>query len=258
MYADIVKIRQDAPLVLNITNYVVMNNTANALLAMGASPVMACAVEEMEALVGLSGALVLNIGTLSAPWIEAMLIAGRAANRLNIPVVLDPCGSGATTFRTDTVQKLIRDIHPAVVRGNASEIRSLVQSGSGGKGVDSGHTPDQVLAEARALSLSAGCVVSVSGAIDLIVQGEQVARVAYGHPMMARVTGMGCTASAITGAMLAVNPSPFLAAVHAMGVMGIAGEQAAQLCQGPGSFQMHFLDVLYALQETGAVSGFNM
>ncbi len=250
IWADIQKIREDAPLVLNITNYVVMNNTANALLAIGASPVMACAAEEMEELVGLSRALVINIGTLSAPWIEAMLIAGRAANRLNIPVILDPCGSGAARFRTDTVKKLIHQIHPAIVRGNASEIRSLVQSDTPAKGVDSCHTPDQVLEDARALSLSAGCVVSVSGAVDLIVEDDKIARVANGHPMMTRVTGMGCTASALTGAFAAANLSFFNAATHAMAVMGIAGELAVERADGPGSLQMYFLDALYGISES--------
>lgn len=250
IFSDLQRIRDIKPLIFNITNYVVMNNTANALLAIGASPVMACAIEEMEELAGISSALVINIGTLSTPWIDAMLIAGRAANRLHIPVVLDPCGSGASRFRTETAQMLIREVHPTIIRGNASEIRSLIQLETNVKGVDSNHTPDQVIDDARALSLLSGCVVSVSGEVDLIVSDACVARIANGHKMMASVTGMGCTASAITGAFAAINANSFEAATSAMSVMGVAGELAALHSTGPGNFQMHFLDVLYGMLES--------
>ncbi len=250
LWQDILKIRKSSPLIHNITNYVVMNTTANALLAIGASPVMAHAAEEVVEITGLAQALVLNIGTLSTPWIEAMLKAGKEAHRRRIPVVLDPVGCGATQFRTDTAQKLIHELRPAVIRGNASEIRALISSGAATKGVDSLHTPDEVRNDAIALSHAAGCVVSVSGSIDLIVEGNQLIRIANGHPLMTKVTGMGCTASALTGAFLAVNESPLSAAAHAMAVMGIAGELAAERAVGPGSFQMHFLDVLYGLSET--------
>jgi hydroxyethylthiazole kinase len=249
IWQDVEKLRGESPLVLNITNYVVMNTTANALLAVGASPVMAHAPEEIEELVAISRALVINIGTLSAHWIAAMFQAGKEARRRHVPIVLDPVGSGATAFRTDTVKRLIEEVHPTVIRGNASEIRSLVATGSATKGVDSLHTPDEVQGDALALSRSADCVVSVSGPVDLIVAGDRVARVANGHPLMTRVTGMGCTASAITGAFAAVVADPFQAALHAMAVMGIAGEMAAARAAGPGSLQMHFLDVLYGLSE---------
>lgn len=250
IWQDLLKIRTDAPLVHNITNYVVMNTTANALLAIGASPVMAHAIEEVEEMTGLAQALVLNIGTLSQSWIEAMLIAGKEARRRNIPVVLDPVGCGATQFRTNTVQKLIDEIHPTVIRGNASEIRALISTGSGTKGVDSLHTPDEVSEDAARLSKSAECVVSVSGPVDLVVEGKVVVRIANGNPMMTKVTGMGCTSSAITGAFLAVNNSAIRAAAHAMAVMGIAGELAAERAAGPGSFQMNFLDSLYCIKES--------
>ena len=250
IWQDILKIRATAPLVHNITNYVVMNSTANALLAIGASPVMAHAIEEVEEMAGMAQALVINIGTLSAPWFEAMLRAGREARRRKIPVVLDPVGSGATRFRTDTVQKLINEIRPTVIRGNASEISSLIRSEMGAKGVDSRHTPDEVCDDARSLSRTAECVVSVSGPSDLIVEGSHVVRIANGHPMMTKVTGMGCTASAITGAFLAANTSSFKAAAHAMAAMGIAGELAGERAAGPGSFQMNFLDALYNINES--------
>ncbi len=246
---DIRRIRDEAPLVLNITNYVVMNTTANALLAIGASPVMAHAIEEVEELVGLARALVINIGTLSAPWVAAMLKAGRKARERSLPVVIDPVGCGATEYRSTTALALIREIRPAVVRGNGSEIRALVQLGRAGKGVDSSDRPDAVLDDARALARSAGCVVSVSGPIDHVVSGDRLARIANGHPMMTRVTGMGCTASALTGAFLAVRQNSFDAAVHAMAVMGVAGEIAAEQARGPGSLQANFLDTLYTLKE---------
>jgi hydroxyethylthiazole kinase len=247
---DIQRIRTEAPLVHNITNYVVMNTTANALLAIGASPVMAHAIEEVEEMVGHARAVVINIGTLSAPWVEAMVKAGQEAQRRRIPVVLDPVGSGATQFRTTAAQRLIQETHPTIVRGNASEIRSLLHSGPHTKGVDSTYTPDDISEDARALSSCCRCVVSVSGPVDLIVEGDAVIRIASGHPMMSRVTGMGCIATAITGAFAAVNPSPFYAAAHAMAVMGVAGEMAAERSAGPGSFLPNFPDVLHLIQES--------
>lgn len=250
VWVDLRRIREIAPLVHNITNYVVMGASANALLALGASPVMAHAIDEVEELVSISSALVINIGTLSTPWIDAMYLAGRKARQLGIPIVLDPVGSGATAFRTTTALQLIREIQPSVIRGNASEIRSLSGLDAKTRGVDSLHSPDQVIDDALRLSRSAGCVVSVSGAVDLVVEGDRTARIENGHPMMARVTGMGCTSSAVTGAFLAVNPSAFMAAAHTMAVMGIAGEMAAELSPGPGSLQMQFFDALYRLQES--------
>ena len=249
VWEDIAMIRAEAPLVHNITNYVVMNTTANALLAIGAAPVMAHAVEEVEEMVGLARALVINIGTLSPPWVEAMIRAGTEANRRKIPVVLDPVGCGATRFRTQAAQKLMEQVHPAIIRGNASEIASLLRSNQGTKGVDSSRVPEEVLDDAKVLSAAAGCVVSISGPVDLVVERDAVVHIQNGDPIMTRVTGMGCTASAITGAFAAVNPSPFRAAAHAMALMGIAGEMAAVRSHGPGSFQMHFLDVLGGMQE---------
>jgi hydroxyethylthiazole kinase len=246
---DLSRIRAEAPLVHNITNYVVMNTTANALLAIGASPVMAHAVEEVEEMVGLARALVLNIGTLSGPWIEAMVRAGRAARRRGIPVVLDPVGSGATRFRTATARRLLDEVAPTIVRGNASEIASLVSDTGGTKGVDSTRDADRTVDAARAVAERWHCVVSLSGATDIIVDGSAELRVRNGHPMMARVTGMGCAASALTGAFAAVNPDPLRAAAHAMGVMGIAGEMAAEKAEGPGTMQLYFLDALARIGE---------
>jgi hydroxyethylthiazole kinase len=250
LWQDIQRIRAEAPLIHNITNYVVMNTTANALLAIGASPVMAHAIEEVEEMSGMASALVVNLGTLSAAWIDAMIRAGQAANRNKIPIVLDPVGSGATRLRTDTAQKLLRDTPPTIIRANASEVRSLILAEQRTKGVDSRHSSEETLEAARSLSRKSRCVVSVSGAPDLIVAGNSVIRVSNGHPMMPQVTGLGCTATALTGAFAAVNPSPFRAAAHAMALMGIAGEMAAERSAGPGSLQVNFLDALYLIQES--------
>lgn len=258
LWKDIQRIRSEAPLVHNITNYVVMSSTANALLAIGASPVMAHAGQEVEEMVSLARALVINIGTLSADWVESMVKAGHEALRRGIPVVLDPVGCGATTYRTATAQRLAEEIHPSIIRGNASEIRALFRSGKGTRGVDSIHKPEDVLEDARSLSLACRCVVSVSGAVDLVVEGDSVVRIANGHPIMSRVTGMGCAATAVTGAFAAVNPSPLMAAAHGMAAVGIAGEIAAERSAGPGSFTAQFLDALYLLQESDITRRLNM
>ncbi len=258
LWEDIQKIRTGAPLVHNITNYVVMNSTANALLAAGASPVMAHAVPEVSEMAGLAQALVLNIGTLSPEWVKAMLLAGKTAKKRGIPVILDPVGSGATKYRTQTALQIIRETRPAVIRGNASEIRSLAQAGSGTKGVDSVHTPEEIIREARALSETFDCVVSVSGPVDMVFDSGLAIRIANGHPMMTRVTGMGCAASALTGAFAAVNPSPFQAAAHAMALMGLAGEMAAEKSAGPGSFALNFLDALTLIGEADIRSRLKM
>lgn len=257
-WQDILRIRAEAPLVHNITNYVVMNTTANALLALGASPVMAHAPEEVEEMASLARALVLNIGTLSAPWVEAMLAAGRAAKRKGIPVILDPVGSGATRLRTAAALRLCDEVRPGVIRGNASEIASLAGSHGATKGVDSTRGAEETVDLARALAGRQECVVVISGPTDLVVGGDAVARISNGHPLMARVTGMGCAATALIGAFAAVNGSTLRAAAHAMAVMGIAGEMAAEKAAGPGSMQMHFFDALYRVTDGDVSSRIRM
>jgi hydroxyethylthiazole kinase len=247
LWDDAIRIRESSPLVHNITNYVVMNVTANALLAVGASPVMAHAVEEVEEMAGIAQALVLNIGTLSGHWIDAMFRAGRVAKRRGIPIVLDPVGAGATSLRTQTALRILEELSPTIVRGNASEIRALGGADAATKGVDSTHRSTDAVTAAQAISDRFGCVVSVSGASDIIVAGASLAHIDNGHPLMARVTGSGCTATALTGAFAAVNPSAFEAAAHAMALSGIAGEMAAARAAGPGSYTMHFLDLLESL-----------
>ena len=249
VWQDVERIRQQSPLVHNLTNYVVMNSTANALLALGAAPVMAHAPEEIEEIVAISSALVVNIGTLSGPWIASMAQAMAAAQRRHLPVVLDPVGAGASHLRTQTCLDLIRLTPPTIIRGNASEIRALRVSSATTRGVDSRDRAEVALEAGRELNRASGATISISGPVDLIVAGDDVIEVANGHPMMPRVTGLGCAASALTGAFAAVNPDPSLAAAHAMAVMGICGELAAAESRGPGSFHVAFLDALYRLDE---------
>lgn len=237
-------VRHQHPLVHNITNYVVMNSTANLLLSVGASPVMAHAVEEVEEMAGIAGALVLNIGTLSAPWIVAMRKAGAVAKRRGIPIVLDPVGAGATIYRTETASLLTREVQPSIIRGNASEILALAGGTSGTQGVDSRHPVEAARGAAAALAKSAGAVVSVTGPEDFITDGRREARVQNGHPLMARITGTGCAATAITGAFAAVTPDPFVAATAALVVFGIAGELAAEGNPRPGTFAVRLADAL--------------
>ncbi len=244
---DLQKIREQVPLVHNITNYVVMNLTANALLSIGASPVMAHAEEEVEDMVSLASALVINIGTLSPHWVNAMEKAIRAAEQKKIPVVLDPVGAGATPYRTATARKLLNEGPIAIIRGNGSEIRALVDSGARTKGVDSLEGSEAAVEAGRELSRKFGCAVSISGVADIVVSKEKIIRISNGHPLMPRVTGLGCVASAITGAFAAVNPDHLEAAASAMAVMGICGELAASRAEGPASFELHFLDWLYKL-----------
>lgn len=246
---DLEKIRNQAPLVHNITNFVVMNLTANALLSLGASPVMAHAKEEVEEMVSLASAVVINIGTLSQPWVEAMEKAVKAAERRGKPVVLDPVGAGATAYRTSTAKKLLASGRVAIIRGNGSEIKSLVQVDARTKGVDSLESPEAAEEAARFLSIRFHCVVSISGPVDFIVKEETTVKIANGHRFMPRVTGLGCVASAVTGAFAAVNSNYLEAAAGAMAVMGICGELAAETARGPASFEINFLDWLHLVGE---------
>jgi hydroxyethylthiazole kinase len=249
---DLEQVRAKSPLVHNITNYVVMNSTANALLAVGASPVMAHAPEEVADMVAIASALVVNIGTLSEPWVAAMASAAQAAAARGIPIVYDPVGVGATPYRTRTFSSLLEKARPAVIRGNASEIIAAAGSPSTAeraatRGVDSAAAAENALDAARRLAERYGCVVCVSGATDYVVAAGGTWLIANGHPMMPRVTGLGCTATALCGAFAAVQGDRLRATVSAMAVMGIAGEVAGGRSAGPGSMQVNFLDALHGL-----------
>jgi hydroxyethylthiazole kinase len=242
------RLRETKPLVHQITNYVVMNETANATLALGALPVMAHAREEVAEMAALAGALVLNIGTLEPSWVEAMLIAGRSANEHGVPVVLDPVGAGATAYRTETARRILDEVDVTVLRGNAGEVATLVGVAAEMRGVESIGAG----AEAAELALEAartlGLVASVTGPVDHVSDGERVLAVANGDPLLATVTGTGCISSALTGCVLAVNRErPLEAAAEALAALGVAGEEAARTANGPGSFHVGLYDALAAL-----------
>ncbi len=227
--------------------YVVMNETANATLALGALPVMAHAPQEVEEMASVAGALVLNIGTLSEPWIYGMLLAGAAANRARVPVVLDPVGAGATRYRTETARRLLDELEIAVVRGNAAEVATLAGQEAEIRGVESvGAAAGPELAEAAARAL--GCVAAVTGPVDHISDGERGCAIANGHELLGTVTGTGCMATAMTGCFLAVRPeAPLKAAAEALVAFGVAAEDAAAGARGPGSFHVALYDALAAL-----------
>ena len=242
------RLRETRPLVHQITNYVVMNETANATLAIGALPVMAHAPEEVEEMVGLAGALVLNIGTLSSSWIEAMVLAGRAANAAAVPVVLDPVGAGATRYRTDTAKRILDEVDVAVLRGNAGEIATLAGVDAEVRGVESIGAAASAAEVARSAAASLGVVASVTGSIDHVSNGARVVAVENGHPLLASITGTGCMSTAVTGAFLAVRrEEPLEAAAEALAAFGVAGENAAPGAKGPGSFHVNLYDALAAL-----------
>jgi hydroxyethylthiazole kinase len=244
-------LRDAKPLIHQITNYVVMNETANATLALGALPVMAHAQEEVEEMAAIAGALVLNIGTLSPHWVDAMLLAGRIANERGIPVVLDPVGAGATTYRTETAKRILDEVDITVLRGNAGEVATLVGVDAEVRGVESIAAGGDPADLARQAGRQLGLVASVTGVVDHVSDGETVLAIENGHPLMATITGTGCMSSALTGCFLAVNrDAPLDAAAEALVAFGVAGEDAAQGANGPGSFHVGLYDALAALDPT--------
>ncbi len=246
--AWLVAIRDQRPLVMNITNFVAMNFSANVLLAAGASPVMSHAREEVADMAAQVQALVLNIGTLEPAWVDAMHIAASTAAARGIPVVLDPVGAGATPFRTQVARDLLASGAMTAVRGNAGELAALAGLRGTVQGVDAaGALPQSDLSSwargQRVLAIA-------TGAVDVATNGADTRRVANGHPLMARVTATGCSLSALVGAFLAVaRPAERLdAAAAALAVFGVAGEAAARQAGGPGTFAPLLLDALAALE----------
>jgi hydroxyethylthiazole kinase len=240
-------IRTEHPLIHQITNYVVMNETANITLAIGASPVMAHALAEVEEMAGYAGALVLNIGTLSPEWVDAMVLAGRAANRHGAPVVLDPVGAGATRMRTDACRRILAEVAVAIVRGNAAEVSALIGEAAKIRGVDSVSAGDpEALAAAAARAL--GCTVAVTGPVDHIAGPGGSAAVSNGVAILGQVTGTGCMSTALCGCFAAVNrDDPLRAATEALAAFGVAAEHAAVGARGPGSFHVNLYDCVAGL-----------
>ena len=253
IWADISAVRERSPLVHSITNFVVMNLNANVLLAAGASPVMAHAHEEVQAMAGIAQALVLNIGTLEPAWMESMRLALLTASQRGIPTVLDPVGAGATAYRNASIELLLNTASPTVIRGNGSEIMSVAGANVQTRGVDSGAAANDALGSARALVGRTGGVVCVSGQTDHIVDSKRWALLSNGHPWMTKITGVGCSATALIGAFCAVQPDAWRATVSAMALMGVVGEVAAEKAvvrkQGVGSMQVLMLDELQLLDQ---------
>ncbi|WP_390625197.1 hydroxyethylthiazole kinase [Falsirhodobacter algicola] len=239
------RMRAAAPLVQNITNFVAMNVMANAMLAIGASPAMVHAEDEAAEFVPLAAALSINIGTPDARWAEAMCAAAAAARAAGRPWVLDPVAVGATRFRRDLGARLLAQA-PTVIRGNASEILALAGGTQAGRGADAADSVAAAEGAARDLARRSGAVVAVTGPVDFVTDGARAARVANGHPMMPRVTALGCALTGVVAAFVA-EADAFDATLAAIACYGIAGEMAGATAAGPGSFQVAFLDTLAAL-----------
>lgn len=241
------KVRTSNPLIHNITNIVVANFSANGLLALGASPFMADAHEEVSDIAAMSGAVVLNIGTLNDYAIDSMVLAGQSANKHGVPLVLDPVGAGATSYRTTVTHKLVSEMKITALRGNVAEVANVIGERWSIKGVDAGEGEGDVVALAETAARKLGCVVIITGKDDVITNGSSTYITSNGHPILTKVTGTGCLLSAVVGAFLAVSEGAWLeAAVEALSFYGVAAEIADERSagQGPGSFQIEFLNQL--------------
>lgn len=248
--ALLTQVQNTKPLVHNMTNVVVTNFTANGLYALGASPVMAYAPEEVADMAKIAGALVLNIGTLSSELIDAMIVAGRSANEHGVPVLLDPVGAGATRFRTESALRILSEVHVSLVRGNAAEVANLLGEGGVIKGVDAG---DSDTYENASLAVRAarqfGAVVAITGREDVIADGTACRGISGGDALLTQVTGTGCLLTSVLGAFAAVCPDMLLAGTAGLAFYGTAAARAAERTAafGPGSFQIAFLDELAKL-----------
>jgi len=247
LHETLEKVRKVNPLVHNITNVVVTNFTANGLLALGASPVMAYAAEEVADMAKIASALVLNIGTLNPQTVDSMIIAGKAANESNVPVILDPVGAGATRYRTETAQRIMNEVNVSVIRGNSAEVANVLGEKWEIKGVDAGASANgDIISLAVKAAQTLNCVVIITGKEDVVTDGETTYLVSNGHPIMTKVTGMGCLLTSVIGAFAGVESDLLQASVAALTSYGVAAEKAAAQTaeQGPGSFQIEFLNQL--------------
>lgn len=243
-------IRTKRPLVHSITNYVVMNETANAVLCLGALPIMAHAIEEMEEMASMAGALVLNIGTLSSLWTDAMEVAGKAANRAGVPVILDPVGAGATKLRTESSRRLMDNVDVSIVRANAAEAAALAGIKAEIRGVESISAASMNEEIARSFVEKYGCTVAITAPVDIVCDKERLARIHNGHVMMSKVVGTGCISNVIIASYAAIQPDLFKAAVGGLTAFGIAGEIAAAAApEKPGTFHVELYNALYSLNE---------
>lgn len=244
------QLRAQQPLVHCITNIVVANFQANGLLALGASPVMADAVEEAAEIAAVASCSVLNIGTLKRDTVKAMVLAGKSAKKHGKPIILDPVGAGATAFRKASVMGILDEVDVSLVRCNAGELAAIAGVKWEAKGVDAGEGDADIVEIANEVALRYNCLVAVTGTADVVTDGSKVICITGGHPFMSRVTGMGCLLSAVTGAFLAVADENRLGAVaNALAFYKQAGEKAAEQSSGPGDFAVHFLNALDSLDE---------
>ena len=249
-------VRQKCPLIHNITNYVTVNDCANIVIACGASPIMADDKEEVAEITTICSGLNINIGTLNSRTIASMLIAGKRANELNHPVVLDPVGAGASKLRTETAMQLLEEVKFSVIRGNISEIKTLASGSGTTKGVDADvadkvteENLDDVIAFAKAFAKKTGAVIAITGAIDIVADSEKAYCIRNGHPMMSSITGTGCQLSAMTAAFVTANPNQLLeATAAAVSAMGYAGEVAySRLTEmdGNSTYRNYIIDAIY-------------
>lgn len=249
------EIKKHKPLVHQITNFVVMNDSANITLHIGALPVMAQAKEEMNEMTAIAGTLVLNIGTLQKDWIESMKLAGMKANERQIPIILDPVGAGATSYRTKTSLELLKNLKISVLRGNSGEIGILSGAGGEVKGVESIGGIKNPESVAYDLSKKYHCTVAISGKRDIIADTKNLYYVDNGHELLTALTGTGCMATAVIGAFCAVEKNHTLASACALSVYGLAAEIAAKEAKGPASFKVAFFDSLYNLTPEEIIKG---
>ncbi len=240
-------VRRQRPVVHAITNWVTANEVADCLHAIGARPILAWALEEVEEITARSDALVLNLGTPSPERIEAMLRSGKRANQEGRPVVFDPVGAGGSTFRKDSSKRILAELQIAVIRGNQAEIGALAGREGRWGGVDAISGPDDLEQLSYNLALETKAIVVATGPWDLILSSHKRRIVENGHPMMGQITGMGCMLSAVIAAFNAVANDPMMATVSAVGFFGCAGEQAGLHSMGPGSFKNAFFDALFSL-----------
>lgn len=243
------------PLIHHITNFVVMNDTANVTLHIGGLPVMAHAREEVAEMVGAAGALVLNPGTLAPEWVEAMLIAGHRANELGIPIVLDPVGAGATKLRTESNLRLLDELQITVVRGNSGEIGALTGMGGVVKGVEAVVEVEKPEEVAKTLARRYGLTAVITGPRDIVTDGERTLAVDNGHPWLKTITGTGCAATTMIAAFTAVERDSVLAAAAGLACFGLAAELAAAQAQGPASFKVALFDAIYNLSRGQILAG---
>jgi hydroxyethylthiazole kinase len=245
LYTDLfTHVREKRPLVHHITNYVTVNDCANITICAGGAPVMADAPEEVEEMVAVAGALVLNIGTLNAAQIESMILAGRMANERKIPVILDPVGAGATRFRTESTKRLLDTLEISVLKGNAGEIGVIAGVEAKVRGVDSHGVTGDMVTIARDLAKTLGITVAVSGVTDIVTDGQKILLVDNGHPMMGSISGTGCMAASVTGTFAAESRDPLSATAAALAAFGLSGEKAAAEAQGPFTFKTALFDEL--------------